>query len=223
MNTKTKATTVTPPPTPEELRLNDVTARIGEEQIKAIQRQAFVQDILKEFAPGLAEQVGGDLGLQEQDTEGLGISAAEERQVRQFGDEQLAMGSSDLDAQFTEGLGILRDELAPSRGLRPSDSPIMDRGGLLLKENLRQKAQLGRSVRADTSSRLLDLSGRAQANRLQLLSGLSGLGIAPQGNTAQAAASMAQTRAGQASTSSSGLNTQAVGTGISTLAYLALA
>lgn len=200
----------------------DVTARVGEEQIQAIQRQEYVQEILKGLVPGLSQRVGTELGLAPDLTanEGLGIGAADEQLVRQLGEEEMTAGYSDLDTQYQEGLGMLRNELAPARGLRPGDTPIVDRGGLMLKETLRQKAQLGRSVRAGTSGRLLDLAGRARQNRLQLLSGLSGLGIAPQGQTTEAAGQMAQSRAGQGTTTGSAPNTSLIGTGLMTAAYL---
>lgn len=58
----------------------------------------------------------------------------------------LAMGKSDL-LEFSENaMTQLRDELAPSLGLRPSDTPITDRGGEIAEEGIRQYGQLERSL-----------------------------------------------------------------------------
>ena len=323
MTTKSTTKTEIPPPTEQELRLTDVSARIGEEQISAIQRQAFIQDLLSGLSPSLIKQVGGDLGLDmggyikpratygseptremfrrtvtgsagavggiqgdgnyvtkdgkkiafdplgskllggkkkgggdvttsyiddgayqkamgeynrgvrlteagdyitspgtgSQDSLGLGIGSADESLIYDLANTEYESGASDIDKAFSDQLRMLSQELAPSRGLRGSDAPILDRGGLFSQEALRQKSQLSKSTRAGASGRLLDLSERAKANRLQLLSGLSGLGIAPSGG-GDALSNLTKARLGAAQSSTSGLNTQLIGSGISAGATL---
>ena len=56
-------------------------------------------------------------------------------------------GGSDIDAFTTDALQQLREQLAPALGLRSTDSPILDRGGDIAREGVRQKGQLSRSLR----------------------------------------------------------------------------
>ena len=60
----------------------------------------------------------------------------------------IAAGSADIDTAVEEGLNLLREELAPSLGLRSTDSPIIDRGGTIVKEGLRQKGSLQKNLQA---------------------------------------------------------------------------
>ena len=60
----------------------------------------------------------------------------------------IAAGSADIDTAVEEGLDLLREELAPSLGLRSTDSPIIDRGGTIVKEGLRQKGSLQKNLQA---------------------------------------------------------------------------
>ena len=65
-------------------------------------------------------------------------------------DEQIsasqAQGESDISEFQQETLRQLADELAPSLGLRPEDTPILDRGGEIAEAATRQQGQLTRNL-----------------------------------------------------------------------------
>lgn len=61
----------------------------------------------------------------------------------------LAKGKSDLLDFSESALTQLRDELAPSLGLRPTDTPILDRGGEIQEEATRQYGQLESTLQAE--------------------------------------------------------------------------
>lgn len=134
--------------------------------------------------------------------------------------EAIGAGSSDIDAAFTDTLGLLSQEVAPSRGMRMSDSPILDRGSKLAMEAIRQKSQLARNLRTQGAQQMLEfplrrgeamrvssdalktfqeeLRQRAFANRAALLGAIQsgGLGLAGAGGAAGANAlsSLTQSR-----------------------------
>ena len=60
----------------------------------------------------------------------------------------ITAGGTGIDTAVEEGLNLLREELAPSLGLRSTDTPILDRGGLLTREGLRQKGTLQSNLQA---------------------------------------------------------------------------
>lgn len=62
-------------------------------------------------------------------------------------EQALALGESDITRFLKEGLTTLREELAPQLGLRPSDTPILDRGARAVEESTRQQGQLVRDLR----------------------------------------------------------------------------
>jgi len=59
---------------------------------------------------------------------------------------QVASGEFDIERGETEAYRALREELAPRLGLRPTDSPVIDRGGLISAEALRQRGQLAQTA-----------------------------------------------------------------------------
>ena len=67
-----------------------------------------------------------------------------------------AAGSADIDTATEEGLKLLREELAPGLGLRPSDSPILDRGATLAREGVRQKSALGLGLQSAAAAAKLN-------------------------------------------------------------------
>lgn len=100
-------------------------------------------------------------------------------------------GSSDIDRSTTLGLQQLRQELAPGRGLRSSDTPILDRGGQIVGAGIHQKGQLSLGLQGQAAQARLafplqrqafqeQLRNRAFQNRLALSGQASqfGLGIA---------------------------------------------
>lgn len=168
-------------------------------------------------------------------------SPEQEANIRKIADEALTRGRSDLNANFETGLQTLRQDLAPSLGLRASDSPIIDRGGNILKENIRQYGQLESNVRGQESQQLLDyplksqevsqaalnfqakLRQQAAANRLALtgVSGQMGLGLSAVYNAPAGLESVSRgdySVGGNASTGGSAASTAAIISSIGTLA-----
>lgn len=203
-------------------RLVAVNVGLAEEQLAALRTAvAQYQELAKLSASGfdalgsnlsqgdtLSGQAGVNIdeGLQKQLDflrSGGQASPEQEANIRKIADEALTRGRSDLNANFETGLQTLRQDLAPSLGLRASDSPIIDRGGNILKENIRQYGQLESNVRGQESQALLDyplkaaeasqaalnfqakLRQQAAANRLALtgVSGQLGLGLSSVYNT----------------------------------------
>jgi len=129
----------------EEL-LRSIGVDVSKLQLGAIESQAGFQDFLGSqardlFSPealGRVEERAGRAGQ---------ITPEEEALISQMERESLASGESDIDRFTQEGLGFLKQEIGPSRGLRFGDTPILDRGGVLVGEGIRQKSQLGREVR----------------------------------------------------------------------------
>ena len=74
----------------------------------------------------------------------------------------IAAGSGDIDIATQEGLALLRDELAPSLGLRSTDSPILDRGATLVREGVKQKSSLGLNLQAAGAAAKLNYPLAAQ-------------------------------------------------------------
>lgn len=67
----------------------------------------------------------------------------------------LASGTSDINAYSDDAYRQLRDNLAPSLGLRPTDTPILDRGSLVAREATRQVGQLTSNLQgANANARL---------------------------------------------------------------------
>jgi hypothetical protein len=59
---------------------------------------------------------------------------------------QVASGEFDIERGETEAYRALREELAPRLGLRPTDTPIRQRGGFISAEALRQRGQLAQTA-----------------------------------------------------------------------------
>ena len=163
--------------------------------------------------------------MSEQDAYDYGFSPFEYDLVNDLADDQYAIGASDIDTAYKESLGTLAQELAPARGLRGYDAPILDRGGKLAMENVRQKSQLTRGLRAQSSQQLLGISEQAKANRMNLLGflGNQGLGLGT-GDALGAAKNLQNARLGQAGTSgsASGLSTgdaASIASGVGSLVY----
>lgn len=243
MSIKSKSSTSIPEASEQEKRLYGIAEQMGNEQLSAIQQTGGIQDLLAGLTPELIEGLSSGLGIGGGgDLERLlsmgGLPTDTERDlVKQQADEALAYGTSDIDADLKESLGLLRNELAPSRGLRPDDTPIVDRGLGFAKEALRQKSQLSRSVRGQSAQQLLDLpmrrqqfmadlSQRALTNRLGFLSniGQQGLSLSSIGDPMGAARGLTSARTAQATTTGKEFDpykaTKAIGSAL-TFCYVA--
>lgn len=76
-------------------------------------------------------------------------------QIREATDAGIAAGSADIDLQTERGIGLISDELANSRGMRLSDTPILREATLLARGGADQKASLTKNLRsAEATARL---------------------------------------------------------------------
>lgn len=67
--------------------------------------------------------------------------------IGEIANRAIETGDTDISRFLDKGFQQLREDLAPARGLRPTDSPMLDAGGQVLEEALRQKGQLTSQVR----------------------------------------------------------------------------
>lgn len=73
---------------------------------------------------------------------GAGASPEEIEAIEKATGRAIEAGGLAIDESTIRGLELVREELAPSLGLRPTDTPIADRGFRLAEEGIRQKARL---------------------------------------------------------------------------------
>ncbi len=86
-----------------------------------------------------------------------GKASPEELQlIKESADSAIAQGTSDIETAQAASLKSIRDILAPSRGLRPTDTPIQDEANLVGAEGVRQIGQLTRGVRGAQAQAELD-------------------------------------------------------------------
>lgn len=71
-------------------------------------------------------------------------------------DAGILSASGDIDVQTQRGIGLIADELANSRGLRLTDTPIAREATLLTRSGEDQKAGIIRSLRADEATARLN-------------------------------------------------------------------
>lgn len=89
--------------------------------------------------------------------------------IKAAADAGISAGSADIDASTQRGIGLISDELANSRGLRLSDSPIGSEAALLAREGQVQKGSLIKNLRAGQASAALNYPLAAG----QLISGMN--------------------------------------------------
>jgi len=141
--------------------------QIANEQLTNLQRAgAFQEDIEGALVPflnieeGLGQAALGEVsGIQGTQADLLtrqldliaGGNAATPEQIRlinESADAAIASGETDIDRFVSDSLRVIRDELAPGLGLRPGDTPIIDRASLVGREAVRQKSDLSNTIRA---------------------------------------------------------------------------
>lgn len=76
--------------------------------------------------------------------------------IKEATDAGISAGSSDIDLSTKRGISMIADELANSRGLRLSDSPIGQEAALLARGGEDQKASLIKNMRAGQASAALN-------------------------------------------------------------------
>ena len=74
--------------------------------------------------------------------------------IRTQAESVIGEGLSDIEDQVIQLGRSLGEELAPGLGLRPTDAPIIDRGGRVLEQAVRQGGQLVRRVRGSEATAL---------------------------------------------------------------------
>lgn len=147
---------------PEQQALQDALLNVSGEQLQSLFGEGGIFNLLQGNIQDLFSPEA-QAGLEERIGRAGQLTPEESRLIEEEASLRLESGRSDIQSFLGEGLGLLRQTLAPSRGLRPSDSPIIDRGGLLLQEAIRQQGQLGRSVGAETSRQKLQFPLQRQA------------------------------------------------------------
>lgn len=78
------------------------------------------------------------------------------QRIKEAADAGIEAGTSDIDMSTKRGIGLISDELANSRGLRLSDSPIGSEAALLARGGEDQKASLIKNLRAGQASAALN-------------------------------------------------------------------
>lgn len=118
-------------------------AEFYKEDIERARRLGPIQDELLQLQLEAARQGGRpteeQLGLIEQATE-----------------RSIESGTADIDLSTKRGIGLISDELANSRGLRLSDSPITREAAFLARSGEDQKANFIRAMRANQATATLN-------------------------------------------------------------------
>ena len=168
-------TTVQPSaPSAEERALQGKQLELATFQLEELRRQSTLQQEFAADIGPLLEQQTADAQLARERGEALfpiqeellqlaledirrgGAATPEQIElIQQAGDAALDRAGVDIERFRTEGLTALREELAPSLGLRPGDTPILDRGARVAAEATRQGGQLASNIRgAEATARL---------------------------------------------------------------------
>lgn len=148
-------TTVTVPgPTEEELELTRTQVEIQREQLELLKEQRveqgqafqFLTDELNRLNEQAVEVDPVFAEIQEMELERLrrgGAASPEElRLIEEATTRAEELGTEQIAGFQAESLQQLRDVLAPARGLRPGDRPIVARGEEIIQEGQRQQGQL---------------------------------------------------------------------------------
>lgn len=188
----------------EQKEITQQQVELGEFQAEELERQRLLQEetfagagsSLEEFEQFVASQTGDASQLDAAQDELLqdmldriragGSATPEEIELINSATEQaLAAGESDITRFVKLGLEQLREELAPQLGLRPGDTPILDRGGRVAAEGARQQGQLVSSLRGQQFAARLGFP-------LQRAEALGGLNLGQQDRTQAIKAFQAQ-------------------------------
>lgn len=181
--------------TPEQIELINRQVQLADIQIREISRQRRAQERAFGSAESAARRVErsvaaeGDRALvsdeftdelvalqQERLRSGGEATPREVELINEAVERALAAGEADIERFQSQSTEQLREELAPQLGLRPGDTPILDRGARIAAEAGRQQGQLVNTLRGQQASSLLTLP----LARTEVLGGLTqqGLGLA---------------------------------------------
>jgi len=184
------SSTVTPaPPTAQELKFQDAQLEALNLQIGQLKKQGdFQEEQFKQFQPLVESQLADAEAARARQAELdpilrdlLDRQLADIEQGTKATPDQLASidesirsatasGESDILRFQDQAIGQLSSELAPSLGLRPSDTPVVDRGGEIVEESVRQQGQLVSGLANTRATAQLNFplaAGELQTNRLQ--------------------------------------------------------
>lgn len=88
---------------------------------------------------------------------------AQKKLIGDAADSAIAAGTGDINTQTQRGIGMIADELANSRGMRLSDSPITGEAALLTRAGNDQVASLTKNLRAAQAQGVLNYPLAAQS------------------------------------------------------------
>ena len=159
-----------PGPTADEQELTKQQIELQKEQIDILKASRSEQGIAFEFLKTSLDELNSRQAELENDPvlkeitdlqldilrRGGKASPEELQLIKESADSAIAQGTSDIETAQTDALKSIRDILAPSRGLRPTDTPIQDEANRVGAEGVRQIGQLTRGVRGAQASATLD-------------------------------------------------------------------
>lgn len=141
-------------------------------QLAEMQRQAeAAQGYASSLAPAQANALQKELAALNSGGE---ASPAQRDLINRVTQSQIDLGRSDIMAQSQDALNQLRDTLAPDRGLRPSDTPILDRGDLIGQAGVRSYNDLVTSMRGAGAQAMLDYPMKSAALTNDLFNSTTG-------------------------------------------------
>lgn len=196
---KSKSTTTVnlAPPTEQETALIDQQLQLATQQLTSLRELGdFTSERFQEFLPILSEQVnkfsgeqdrvaarnfefagesaGAQSGLLQSELgairQGPGATPDQTALISAATDSAIQAGLSDISAFRDESLEQIGSELAPGRGLRTDDTPILDVAGRVARDSTRQAEKLITSLRGQQAQAQLEFplqAGQFQAQRTQ--------------------------------------------------------
>jgi hypothetical protein len=140
---------------------------------------AFSPQEIQEFQQGQARRLremgaSADQLQQQQITDlmrGGAISPEERRLIGESFAGALETGLSDIEAAEKRGLGLIRTELGPRKGLSLGDTPLFAEGAKISEEAQRQRGQLIRGLRGQQAAAELSFPLQRQATITPLAQG----------------------------------------------------
>lgn len=141
--------------TPEQRELIGRQVELADFQLEELRRQREFQGQSFTEAEQRAAEIEAPDAIQdellqtqlERVRSGGEATPRETELINQAVEQALAAGETDIERFRSEGLESLREELAPQLGLRPGDTPILDRGSRIAAEATRQQGQLVTGLR----------------------------------------------------------------------------
>lgn len=168
--------------TPEQKALINRQVKLADIQIAEIGRQRKAQaetfGQAEDAAGQVDEFIAGQQGLGdeaqriqlEQLQAGGEATPRETELINQAIEQALRSGEADISRFQSQSTEQLREELAPQLGLRPGDTPILDRGSRIAAESNLQQGQLVRGLRGQQAQSLLNFP----LARTQVIGGQAG-------------------------------------------------